>query len=509
MKFYRQVEVVLLIVLAASTALPAQDPAVLLEKGIYAEETLGNLPNAMEIYKQVLAATGATRGTSATALFRLGMCYQKTGRSTDAQAAFSKLAKSYPEQKALISKIPGAAQKGSVPRRLPWVDGEELQLVDKGNQRTYTYTMESAQINGKAAWSFRLLAERVTDPLQGYTDSKVLMDAATLLPISSSSIQYPLYHLVNTRHRNINYSPGVLEIFDPHSLKAFDPPSLSQKRLLAFDQEAYDSNGEQLDVILRTLPLHEGFQTTLSAVSGDLLTRDMNENKPLVSVFKISVPVREMITVPAGVFECFKVVKSWSSGFADVYWISADNHAYIVKIGTGEGTAELTAIRKIDRNQPVFFEDRESGLKISAPAPWHIGRYTNARKISNLCIIDPETRLEGYLTYSDNTSSSLDESVNEYIKRENESRLLPGYDPKLLKDPGFYVVRPGSRTETSISGLPAINYIAGEPKMSKADYVFLFIKANRLYQLDFNVLSKSINDLKPSIDAMISSLVVK
>src|SRR5687767_8457733 len=87
----------------------AQAPGELLEKGIYAEETQGDLAAAIKIYERIAATVNAERGTVAQALFRLGMCYLKSGRKDEASAAFQKLAKEYPEQKTLLASIPAQA----------------------------------------------------------------------------------------------------------------------------------------------------------------------------------------------------------------------------------------------------------------------------------------------------------------------------------------------------------------------------------------------------------------
>ena len=55
MKHLRRIGLVLIFVLLSSSAFAAQDPAELMEKAIYAEETLGNLSEAIGIYQQVAA----------------------------------------------------------------------------------------------------------------------------------------------------------------------------------------------------------------------------------------------------------------------------------------------------------------------------------------------------------------------------------------------------------------------------------------------------------------------
>ena len=90
---------VMLLMLAMASALSAQESSVLLEKAIYSEETLGNLSEAINIYQQIVGKADTNRSTAALALYRLGMCYRKSGKEGEARAAFGRLLQQYPEQK--------------------------------------------------------------------------------------------------------------------------------------------------------------------------------------------------------------------------------------------------------------------------------------------------------------------------------------------------------------------------------------------------------------------------
>jgi tetratricopeptide (TPR) repeat protein len=82
----------------------AESASVLLEKGIYAEETAGNVDEAMSIYQKIIADEQANRQAAAQAYYRLGKCYQKKGDNNKAIELFQKLIANYPEQKELIGK---------------------------------------------------------------------------------------------------------------------------------------------------------------------------------------------------------------------------------------------------------------------------------------------------------------------------------------------------------------------------------------------------------------------
>ncbi len=90
-------------VLAASAA-RAQSPAELLEKAIYAEETVGDLDQAIEIYRQVVTDTKAAEAAAAQAQFRLGQCLLKQNKNDEAMAAFKKVIQDYPDQADWVAR---------------------------------------------------------------------------------------------------------------------------------------------------------------------------------------------------------------------------------------------------------------------------------------------------------------------------------------------------------------------------------------------------------------------
>ena len=59
-----------------------------LHKGVYQEETVGDLEAAMKIYQEIVADEKANRPHAAQAKYRLGMCHVKKGEKEKAVAAF-------------------------------------------------------------------------------------------------------------------------------------------------------------------------------------------------------------------------------------------------------------------------------------------------------------------------------------------------------------------------------------------------------------------------------------
>jgi Tol biopolymer transport system component len=86
------------------SATAAESFSVLLQKGIFAEETEGNLDAAIKIYEQITAEAAANRAVVAQAQYRLGVCYQKKGNKEQAISILNDLLKQFPAEAALGQK---------------------------------------------------------------------------------------------------------------------------------------------------------------------------------------------------------------------------------------------------------------------------------------------------------------------------------------------------------------------------------------------------------------------
>lgn len=90
--------------LAACPLAVAQSVSELMEKGIYTEETAGDLDGAIGIYEQVLLNAEANRVFAAQAQYRVGVCYVKKGQEKNAAAAFRKVVDRYSGQPTLVAQ---------------------------------------------------------------------------------------------------------------------------------------------------------------------------------------------------------------------------------------------------------------------------------------------------------------------------------------------------------------------------------------------------------------------
>ena len=78
--------------------------SVLLEQGIYTEETVGDRAGAIEIYQQIIADAAANRKIVAEALFRLGRCFAAEGDAAAALEVLQRLVKDYSRNESLVQQ---------------------------------------------------------------------------------------------------------------------------------------------------------------------------------------------------------------------------------------------------------------------------------------------------------------------------------------------------------------------------------------------------------------------
>lgn len=85
-------------------AVQAKSPSLLLQEGLYAEQTEGNLDKAIEIYEQVVQEASETQRIAAKATYQLGTCYLKKGDKAKAADYFQQVVSNYKTQKVLVEK---------------------------------------------------------------------------------------------------------------------------------------------------------------------------------------------------------------------------------------------------------------------------------------------------------------------------------------------------------------------------------------------------------------------
>lgn len=91
-----------IVVLVCAGNLFAADPLTeRLQRGLFEEEANRNLDAAIREYQSVVTQADEQRKVVATALFRLGECYRKLGRTNEAVAFYQRITRDYSEQEQL------------------------------------------------------------------------------------------------------------------------------------------------------------------------------------------------------------------------------------------------------------------------------------------------------------------------------------------------------------------------------------------------------------------------
>lgn len=415
-------------------AVPAS-PSELLEKGIYDQDTKGDIDSAIAIYQQLIAEQDINHSLAAQAQFRLAQCYQKENRTDDATAAFRKLVHDYPNETDLVTQARALLPNGLPLGPVPWVDGERLQLTvslstgsDIGVAEYRADLVHEA--SGSNVWRVgcRMMAAGAQSA------SSVDADADTFRPISSHW-KHSLFGEVTA-----SYKPGEVQI---------QRVGKGQPETVGVDGAVYD-NEEAMHAI-RRLPLAVGYKTTVPVYS----TIGGSTTIPI----GLEVLAKETIDVPAGKFDCFKVKLMPVN---QTFWFSDDAHRYLAKFEAGPVVAELTSITQHLPGESVSFHDAQTGVSFTAPAGWVVWRAVHGQPDGQVLIrtLDPDAdtydggmRLFATDTLSDSARKSARAWMDEDVQKNNTRKI-----------------RLDSWKEFTIDGRPAVSCIgdyteSGQPRV--------------------------------------------
>jgi len=451
---------------AADPALPSD----LLEKGIYSQETKGDLDSAIGLYQEVIAKAKDSEALAAQAQYRLGVCYYKKRDFAKASAAFEKLKTDYPDQKDLIALAQEYLSTAVVLQPAPWGDSELLRFDLKlgGGLRIgpATYSVISGELNGRRIWKvgsrFYAGAQQV---------SAVEVEADSFKPLHSRW-KHTLFGDVDAL-----YSPGKVEM----KIKGKQEP-----KIIELDGVVYDN--EEVVQLMRRLPLTTNYSTTIKIIT----TLGGGATVPL----KIDVAAVENVEVPAGKFECYRCELS----IKQTFWFSTDAHRYIVKFEGGGAVSELASIGKVT-DQPVA-QHVAGGLTVSAPGGWLLDNADpdQTEGASKTLILDPEATA---------TSWVLAKSLNDLTPQQRSS--LRAYADSGLKEGNKALkdlkLREDGWKETTLAGQPALSVVADfvEMKQKQTIYaIFAFVGMNAVEVVSY-ASDTEFEAFKPKFQAVIDS----
>jgi hypothetical protein len=335
--------VVTAMLLLASFPANAASPAEALEKGIYNEETTGNLDEAIKLYRQVLSDAQKTEGLAAQAQYRLGRCLDKLGKKAEAAEAFKTLIRKYPDQKELVAKT-----KKMLPGRLellpaPWKSGERttLTMMLPGGRAIAIIgsTVTAGKRDGKAVWEIGI--RRYVTGGQNSGVSSVVIDQKTNLPLTTD------WDHTILGHSTAKWSADKVVI----TKKTKD--GKDETKTVQFEAPAYCN--DQWMFGLRQLPLKIGYKVTVpirvSFTGGNGIGME------------VDVTTKEKVETPVGTFDCFKV----ETNIAQTFWIADTPERYIAKL-TGGGVEML--LTSIDSGKPAKLSNDKLNFSVTKPAGW-------------------------------------------------------------------------------------------------------------------------------------------
>ncbi len=465
----------LLITSLALTA-TAADVSELLEKAIYTEETVGDLDKAIRVYEKVVAESKGSISAAAQAQFRIGTCYAKQGKAEEAEVAFQAVIDNYPKATHWVTKAKSRLPGDPKLIPVPWGDGDELQFEMKlptgmgiGHQ---VFRICKIEKEGRTLWECSAWQTVTINGMAG--KSRVLVDPENFAPIES---QWKHTMLGDSKAK---YSKDKVVV----KMASKDEPLT-----IEYDGPVYDN--EQGAELFRRLPLKNGYKTKVDII-------------PILTGTKISLSMHvtkmETIEVPAGTFECFVL---FLDDLKQTFWISNDEHRYMVRFEAGGVTADLTEARPFKPNLSTTLKHERFTLTL--PPDWY--SYTPSdkkdEKKTRTSLIDPTAAMNSRVEAGPldsiqdehaSPSAWLEHALGDYRKKKKDFSL---------SEKGIEIINIDGREAATAD----FEYKEGDKTLT-ARMITLFGDTSTV-NLRFTASTNEFEGLKPVIEEIVASLSIK
>lgn len=283
----------------------AQSAADLLQKGIHAQETVGDVDSAIQIFRQVAASPAANKVLAAQAQYQLVVCMLQKGDRAAARKELDLLARNFPDQPDLATKARMLVPDGETLLPAPWGEFEGSQLnIKRDGVFTGDYLHYSVD-------------PPPSRPPQPANPQAVILRWELTTTKTNRSVQVEV---------------------DRDSLRPLAKPILHSNDDLG-DPAAAAISGPAVDIeqsvfLMRRLPLAVGFKTTLNTQAFTLASK-------VKSPVEIAVTGIEAVQTVAGKFNCYKVTMN---GIGQTFWIGVEGARPLVKFQSGNAEAELVKV---------------------------------------------------------------------------------------------------------------------------------------------------------------------
>ena len=464
----------LLMIAPPTVSVCAATPSELLEKGIYTEETVGDLEAAIAVYEQVIKAGKESHKAAAEAQFRIGLCYEKQGKMDLAAGSFQSVVDDFPDAKEWVNQAKSHLKSKPELIDVPWGEGDELHLEMKlqtglgiGLQ---VYRIEKSEVDGHPAWECNTWQIVTINGQRG--KSQVFVEPKTFAPIQSTWS----HTLLGKSEATYKPNEVVIKLLNTN-----------QETTLKLDSRHFDN--EQAAEVFRRLPLKVGFKSTLNVVSplsASLVPIGLKVNKT------------ETIKVPAGTFECFCL----ELDLGQTFWISRDSHRYIVRFDARGVSAELVKATHPKAGETILLESDH--FETVLPPRWIAYHPTDLSKKDKerTILIDHLATIE----------ASVDGERLEPLKLKHDSPVawlqstVDQIKPTLQ---GFILLTGGVRA-IKVGGLDAAvvdtEFDQGQKRM-RAQMVVVFGESSAV-TLQYKADEDSFERVKPALDRIIDKLTV-
>jgi len=448
---------------------PAQTPSELFERGVYNEETVGDLERAIEIYEKIVDDATAHRPYVAEALFRIGMCRLKSDDTVAATEAFERILAEYPDQETFVALARENMPDG--PENLqfqpaPWLDGEverlSLKLASGTEIGTLILTVDSAEVEGVEAWRMGT-RRRVYSDMDNQAVSDVLARRDDLTPFSSTF-----------KHSLLGYFEATYGA-DEVRITTVGPDTTREETLAG----RYFDN-EQGFHMFRLLPLEVGYRARLN-----FITTVAGAGNPI----DIEITGIETVTVPAGEFEAYRM------SFGEVpqtFWYSTDASRHFVKFEASGIVGELEEVYVRDPGKSTMHVDEEAGFTVTAPPGWLYAPFDD-HGIPKVVLLDPRADARAVVRLHPPNGVCSFQAAAMNKRREVD---------QINKD---FSLRPGSWHEREIDGRPAVSFIGDlhEGERAIAQYWTYVESGKYCVEFDFKVATERLADLREDFDAIV------
>jgi ankyrin repeat protein len=116
---------------AMTSPAATNDVSGMLQKGLFEEEANRNLDAAIQAYQSVITQTDKDRKFAATAIFRLGECYRKLGKTNEATTQYERIVQEFGDQTELVKLSQGYVGSEAKAAQLhPATASSQSQLAD-------------------------------------------------------------------------------------------------------------------------------------------------------------------------------------------------------------------------------------------------------------------------------------------------------------------------------------------------------------------------------------------